>query len=487
MKLKPILLLVPMFAAQLLAVDTTELASVAKRFENPSGDEQYQARMDLNRLVAEATIPGKGDPAAVTKSLVSVLTSPETSAEARKYILRALARVGTADAVEPLTKWLETGEPLLQEEARAALTGIRDPKAIAALERALGKVSGKREKLGLIDALGVQRSSTSVGVLSSCLADPDPDLASAALSAIARIGGVPAVDALRTAIAGGKLAPALKVEAENALLLAAPGDAKIAQGIGQNTASANLKLAAFLASTQASDPSARAALVETALTGREPAIRQAALAEGMVLNLPGLLSSIRAIEKMPAGDRLVVLANLHRLQDRKLAEQLALRCNASADEDGRVGSIAALGKLGTKAAFEAILQALGAREPRINQAAATALAGMAYPEAESALVARLKGTSTPEKILAIKASAFRQVPDGNALLLDIIKGSDVEAAKEAMRTLYASATIDDLKTLCQEAAKTSNAALRPSLVALCERIAGRLKTGEARDLVTRLK
>lgn len=73
MKFLPIFLIGGLSVCRLLALETAEVAAVAKRFDNPVPDEQYQARMELNRLVAQATLPGKGDRAATTKVLVAVL------------------------------------------------------------------------------------------------------------------------------------------------------------------------------------------------------------------------------------------------------------------------------------------------------------------------------------------------------------------------------------------------------------------------------
>lgn len=487
--MKPLLrflVLTSLALTQLQALETADVAAVAKRFDSPSGDDQYAARMDLNRLVAEATAPGKGDAAAVTQVLLAVLNAPDTSTEARKYLIRSLARVGTGEAVAPLASLLETGVPLLQEEARQALSLIPVPGAVAALEAAF-RMSTGRERAGLVDALAAQASPGSVAVLAPVLLDPDPALAGAALSAIARIGGVPAVAALQTAIANPTLASPLRADAERALLLASSGEPGIARKLYDSTASGTVKLAAFLALLRSVDSTAKTALVEGALKSSDAGLRHAALPEALALNVPAAQAALQAMDRMPLDDRLVVLANLHRVQPQSLAEQIALHSSTAAVEDERVGAILALGKINTKPAFEAVLQAVGAREPKINQAGATALPGMAYPEADSALTAMLQGSSSPAKLLAVKALVFRQVPGAPALLMSIVKGSDEAAAKEALKTIYAGAGLDELKALCQEAATTTNASLRPSLISVCSKIAGRINTSEAKDLVKALK
>ena len=155
-----------------------------------------------------ATQPGKGDPAAVTGIIVQAIQSPDTTLETKKYLLRALGRVGTADAVVSVALLLTDPNELLREEARTALESIRAPKAVEALEAALGKAVGKKEQIGLANSLGVQKSASSVPVVSALVVNPDPEIARAGMAALARIGGEPAAKALQASIAGGKVAPA---------------------------------------------------------------------------------------------------------------------------------------------------------------------------------------------------------------------------------------------------------------------------------------
>ncbi len=487
MKLCHTVLIAGLFITRLHALDALQVAAVAKQFDNPSGDEQYKARAELNRLVHEASVPGEGDAAAVSKTLIQVLESANTSNEARKYILRALARLGSPDSAAPLAKWLADKNPMLSEEARQALSWIRSPAAVASLENALRKSTDKAAKLGLMDALALQQSASSVAVLAPFMVDPDVEIARAALATAARIGGADAVTTLTKANSSDKLAPAVKQDAEMALLIASSGDPIVATQLYQSSASPVVKLAAFNAAMQSAAPADKSRLIELGLKMEDPGLRQAALARGLETGLPSLLTSLaQAMDQAPKEDRMVVLANLHLLKDTDAAGKLAIGRVGSPDEDERISAIAALGRIGTQATFSAIIDALGAREPRVNQAAASALAGTRFPAAESTLTAMLKGDNSAAKVLAVKALAFRQLPDGNAILLEIVKGSDLAAFKEALRVLYATASIDDLRALCTQAAATENAELRRSIVSICSRIATRLNTDEARELVKTL-
>ena len=166
---------------------------------------------------------------------------------------------------------------------------------------------------------------------------------------------------------------------------------------------------------------------------------------------------------------------------------IALACAASTSEDERVAALVALGKIGTQPAFFAVLQAVGEKSPRTNRIAAAALASMNYPAADDELLAMLKGDSSPAKVLAIKAVVVRQIPGASGILIDAITGSDAAAAKEAVKSLYFIATIDDLRVLCTRAAAAEDAAQKKSLSGLASKLATRLDTDEARELVAALK
>jgi HEAT repeat protein len=338
--------------------------------------------------------------------------------------------------------------------------------------------------MALANSLAVQKADSSVTALAALVVDPDLEIARAGLSALASIGGEEAVAALKNA----NVAAGSKEDAGKALLIASSGDKRVAKEIFQSTQSDALRLAAFIVLTKDGTDSATAAMIEQAVKCDDAGLRHEALKRGIEMNLPGLQSSlVQAMDQMPEEDRMVVLANIHLLKPAETAGKIALSRAASGAEDERIAAIMALGRIGTRPAFDAVLQALGDRVPRINQAAASALAAMNYPEAEAALLAKLKGDPSADKILAIKSAVFRQIPGANGILIEIITGNDPEAAKEAMKALYFTASLDDLRALCAKAAATEDAGRRKSIASICSRIATRIATNEALELVKPLQ
>ncbi|HVX13789.1 MAG TPA: HEAT repeat domain-containing protein [Pirellulales bacterium] len=128
--------------------------------------------------------------------LIAVL-STDVSADAKGYVCRKLAIVGSPAAVPAL------GGLLTQEDnahlARQALERIPGPEAAAALKDALPRLSGKL-KIGVIGSLGARREAGAIGTLAGLLGDSDRAVARAATLALAAIGGAEAAQVLTGAL-----------------------------------------------------------------------------------------------------------------------------------------------------------------------------------------------------------------------------------------------------------------------------------------------
>lgn len=482
------LLLGASLSAQLHALDSGQLAAVSQKFAQDSGDAQYAARMELNTLVDEATAPGKTDTAEVNKLLIATLNAEQTPAEAKKYLLRVLTRTATADNIAALNAVLTGSDPLLGEEARRVIESIPSKESAAALDGALKGSKEANERIGFINALATQKSTHSIPAIRNLILDPNPDVGRAAVNALGRIGGADAIEVLKNAYVSGKVSPTIKLDLERALLLAASGDLSAASLVFNTTTSDSLRLAAFLALVSGDLSAEKSALLEDGIKSDVDAIRQASLRQGLRSGLPSLQDGLaKGIDQLSPADRFVVLSDLHLLKSSEAVESIATGLLDSKDEAERIAALTALGHLKTKTAFTAVLQALGAREPRVNQAAGSALGRMDFPDGAAVLQGMLNGDSSEDKVLAIKAINYRRLENTNALLLGLISGSDKAAAQEAMKTLYSSASIDDLVKLCTAASSSADPDTKKRLTALCKKIAKRLDSDEARKLVEGLR
>lgn len=149
--------------------------------------------------IEDAVVAAHADPAMrqdLEQRLIAALSS-DISHDAKGYVCRKLAMIGSAAAVPALAR-------LLTEEAdahlaRHALERIPGAEAAAALQDALPKLAGKL-KIGVIGSLAARREVGAVPALAGLLNDADPAVARSATLALGTIGGDEAVRALQDAI-----------------------------------------------------------------------------------------------------------------------------------------------------------------------------------------------------------------------------------------------------------------------------------------------
>ncbi|MCU0749283.1 MAG: HEAT repeat domain-containing protein [Akkermansiaceae bacterium] len=486
MKILPSLYIFLGLASSLFALDAAGLAGVAAKFSDPSGDAQYAARAELNRMIDQATAPGVAESAAAIAAVVEILAKPETPAEAKKYLLRALARVGSAESVPAAIALFQGPDAMLQEEARQVLGSLNDPKAIAALTESIKSASSPQEQIALLDSLAHLRSTAAVPAIAAMITKPDAALALAAIDALGRIGGPEVIQGLGKLRSSTTLTEPIKLEIDRALLFAAKGEDKVARKIYQTTASPEVKLQAFLVLSQAGSA---AEIIRDAMKSNDADLRLAALKRGLETNQAELLQGglDRSTDPFSSSERLLILNHLPSLQPADAAAEIAIGALKSEDAEQRAAAISALGLLGGKAAFDALLPLLAEGEPTISRAVSQAIARINAPGADESLLAAIQGPAGPAKQLAIKAAASRSLPGVLPMLVNLIQGPEKDAAQEAMRSLYAIGGIDELKTLCAASQAATDAQVRSSLGSFCKRLASRLGTDEAKQLAESLK
>ena len=149
--------------------------------------------------IDDAVVAAHSDPAIrqdLEQRLIVALSS-DISHDAKGYICRKLAMIGSAAAVPALARLLT--EEVDAHLARHALERIPGPEAAAALQDALPRVAGK-SKIGVIGSLAARREVGAVRALAGLLNDGDPAVARSATLALGTIGGDEAVRALQDAI-----------------------------------------------------------------------------------------------------------------------------------------------------------------------------------------------------------------------------------------------------------------------------------------------
>lgn len=124
----------------------------------------------------------------------------ELSRDAKDYVCRKLAIVGTAVSVPALSALLasEANSHL----ARHALERIPGREAAAALADGATKLTGNLQ-FGAIGSIGARREGSGVATLTGLLKEADAAIVRAAAMALGAIGGPEAAAALRSAIQTG--------------------------------------------------------------------------------------------------------------------------------------------------------------------------------------------------------------------------------------------------------------------------------------------
>ena len=139
-----------------------------------------ESRVPLATIEEQIRKSSPAEYKAIETKLLTVLKSPETPKDAKRYICRWLTVVGSPDCIPAVAPLLTDDD--LSHPARMALQPMVSPAAGAALRDALPKVHG-RLLAGLIGSIGVRRDPEAVSALARAAKDDDPVVASAAIMA----------------------------------------------------------------------------------------------------------------------------------------------------------------------------------------------------------------------------------------------------------------------------------------------------------------
>jgi hypothetical protein len=306
------------------------------------------------------------------RQLLAILQKPDAPANERQAAAQQLGIVlltgdpaGHAATLEALGSML--AEPARSDYARLALDRTPGASIDTLYLQALRSSSG-RIQLGLIDALGTRGVVAAVPALAGLL--NDPATARAAASALGRIGGSDALDAL--ANAKDPLAPAvLDARLAAAATIDAATAAKASTEIYREPAAPLAQRSAALRVLIAANPAGAVEDIHAALIGSQPAFHQVA---------------IESVASVPIADIGTVLAG--RLPSYSPAVQAALVASiAQRNEAGAVNGLLALASRSTEEVVRlAAIEALG-RMPGGTDTAETLVRVAATGEGDEAKVA----------------------------------------------------------------------------------------------------
>lgn len=405
------------------------------------------------------------------QDLIQVLKST-AGAPAKCDACQHLRLVGTVKAVPALAALLT--EPATAHAARYALEGLPFPESVAALRDAAGKTSGAI-KAGLLDSLGWRRDTAAVPLLSKALSDKDAVVASAAASALGRIGDKEAISALTAAIE--KVPAAVQPAVLDGLTRCADqaragGDAKAATAIYRDLLATkypqNIRVVAWRGLVM-TDSAGRAKLVSQELAGQDHALHLAALKVLRELRDQAVIdASLRQWSTLPADAQLAVLDARVSLGGDLLPT--IRTATQSPHLTVRVAAWEALSDSGDSAAIPALAKAATSEQPAERDAARDALSRLRGPGIHEALLADLSKAEPKEKTELLRALGERNETNATSVLLENAgTGPDAVrlAALESLRKIADPNTAAPLIALAAKAGPDSEHVLN-ALYAVCE-------------------
>ena len=385
-----------------------------------------------------------------------------------------LKTIGTVRSVTTLSALL--GEERTAHAARNVLETIPGPEAGAALRNAVSKTSGDI-KAGLVDSLGRRHEVESLPVLKPLLADADATIASAAATALGKIGGKDALSALTAARA--KSAPAVQPVLLEALLRCAEhlyaegnkaGAATIYRNVLDVGSPPEIRAAAWRGLVL-SDANKRVNLITTALAGKDRLTHLAAmkllreLGDAKVIN-----ASLKLWAGLPADSQVALLDSSLKLGAKALPTVRAAA--GSAHLQVRVAAWQALAELEDSSMLPALAKAAAQGEPAERDAARDTLTRVRGPSVDKAILTQITRGEPSVKAELLRALGDRGDKGATDLLLQYADNANEPvrlAALESLRKLAVANTLTPLLNLAGKSkSERERAPVIKTLSAICQ-------------------
>ena len=426
--------------------------------------------------VVHNALNSPGERARLEEALLGVLGS-EATRECREFVCKQLSLIGTEQAVPALAALLTHEE--LADMARYALERIPGPAVDEALRNALGQATGLA-KVGLLNTLGERGDPNSVQAVAGALDDTDAAVAAAAIAALGKIGGEAALEALaqsrfpdnavlQEATARSKLMCADQFLAQGAKDKA--GDAYAA--VFDAESAREIRGAAFRGLV-AARPGEAPSLVADVL-GRDEA-DLTAIALRVARQVPGSAATeafAALLPTLPAQKKALLLRVL---QDRCDPLARAAVVAAAKDEDAsvRVAALRALACVGDATTVPPVAQTAAAADGAERDAARHALARLAGPDVNAAILGGVKEGPGGIRVELIRCLAARNATEAVPALLGTARDPDAAVRDASLVALAAVARKSDMsalvKLLMQPEDEADRKAAEKMVVAVARRV-----------------
>ena len=384
---------------------------------------------------------------AVEKGVLSVLADPQATADGKSICCRLLREIGSPASVPVLAALLT--DPRLTHMARFALQSIPGPEAGAALRDALGRTQGEI-RIGVIGSIGARGDGAAVPALLALAAGDTPS-GEAAMRALGRIGGEPALaglvklgkpaDAVRAAAWGdGVLASADKLAAQGA----SPAALAAFRLLYDPALPAAVRLAALRGQIELNPAGGAAEIVR--ILGADDPLRAQVPGIVRALQSPVALEHLRkAIPQLPpAGQADLLLAIAARADGEALTEAVGLATSEHAAVRAAAIEVLAAEGAGAQAASTLLQLALDGAD---KDAARAALIRKPGGGTDQALIGGLRNPEPSVRTLAAEVLAERSAAAAVPALMEMARDADSKIRVAALKALRKLAGPDDVKPL----------------------------------------
>jgi HEAT repeat protein len=369
---------------------------------------------------------------AVEAKLLDALKAGPTP-DGLDFLCRQLSIIGSDAAVSVLAPMLTKDEPSA-DWARYALEGISGDAVDQALIAAAQTNSG-RSKVGMINSLGTRRSKAAVPALTPLIRDGDEAVAKAAISALGRIGGdeaAQAVSAARTAVPEG-----LRSTVADAYLMCADAFERDGQ-----------KDKALAIYNQMSSDSETVPVRTAAIEGIVRVQGDAAI--------PTILA---AFKDLPQEVHVVAAGLARRLSGGAVVAAISQDLS-NFPPDSQVLAMQILKERGASEAREAVTALTTSAEPAVHLAAIQALSTVGNASSIPFLIETAVNGDGDDKRAASESLDLLRGNDVDDALATHLKSEDPATRGEIVRSLGARAAADAKGTLLALAAKDPDDAVK---------------------------
>jgi HEAT repeat protein len=412
----------------------------------------------------------------IEQGLIGLLESDATY-DCKDFVCRQLYVIGT-DASVPALATMLTDEHY-SDMARYALESIEGKKADKAFLDALD-TSDDRVQEGIINSIGMRAQAGAVPDLESLLSDSDPAVATAAATALGRIGGGKAADALAKsrANAADEIIPAITngylMCASNFLNDGNTGKAKaIYTELNSDAEARETRVAAIEGLVAVDGADALPMLLD--LLKRSDAALQA-IAAGALRNLEGDKVTSEMASVLPSLDAHGQLVALYALRARADGAALPAVTTAvsSEDPDVKIAALETLTTVGNASSVPSLTALAVSDDPEVARVARATLASVRGDDVDDAIIAAMQSAQGPVKSELINALSARGAQSAVPMLLQTATDQDEALRNASFDALGALAQENDLAPvlglLVQANGSPSQSAAENTVVAMAGRI-----------------